>query len=617
MNRYIFRLLFVPFSFFLVSCGSTSDQIEGVKTEKVGVEKLEAREEIKTKLDVYDSMARATKFNVDDLKEYLATKVFDPRLEYAQADQVVASFVKGGEADRLPIYDSLRGLDFSVTFAAANAEVMQKQKNADVLFHKSAQSLALNAIKYHERVIYINKKTKEIGKTVDQLQKKIASLNEKFDNDGKLSPEETEHKKNLEVIAYKFIDLNKTFLAEKEEYAKLIKAAPQDKLKLEGKQFYEVSNLDKSLTIDVFQKGAINSRAEFFDIYANEKKYSFADVETIVVEKYPDAQTLMINGYGVGDERYLKALEKRANSISHDLVKDTLDYRFNSSKRGAKEVYASFSDNLAIAIFTQIELAYNVVVTTDVSVSDMEKEMKLAKDNLHKLEKGKQNNEIELRVYNEKRDIIEMGYKLSKMKSERAAAIRALYFYSGLDIFSKELLEKPVKDVAKDLKVAFNTDVVSTLSKVKKNRDNKDEVVLGTNEWAKKEGWLETLVAGEKETTGELPPPPPTSNVPMLDLSKFSNAPSIDKPVATEYYDESHNDRTMIQLGAYTDVENANAHWAKVFEKYPEIRKFSPQIEEVSSGGSVLNRLVVKSPQGGLVNICNAMKSDGMDCILR
>ncbi|MDD4555913.1 MAG: hypothetical protein PHE89_01105 [Alphaproteobacteria bacterium] len=610
MKNVFFRLLIVFSSFVAVSCSSNSEQIDGVKTEQVGVEKLQTVEEVKTKLDAYDSMARAVKYNVDDLNQYLSGKVYDPRLEFVTPNQIIEGLKKGEDKDRLGLYESLRVLDFSVTFAGANAAVIQKNKNSEILFHKSSQSLALNAIKYHERIIYINKKTKEIRKNIAQIQKKVGLLNEKFEQNGFLSQEETEYKKNLEVTAYKFGELNKSFMAEREEYKKLIKAAPEDKIRVEGRQFYEVTGFDKTLTIDIFQKGAINSREEFIDIYSNEKKYAFADVEAISIEKYPDVQTLVLNGYSIGDELYLKALEKRADLIAYNLVKDTLDYRFNSSKRSMKTVVSSFSDNLAIAVFTQIELAYNIIAYNDLAITSLEEDLKATQATLHKLQKEKDTMENELKVYEKRLEVIEMGYQLYKLKADRAAAVRAIYFYAGFEPFNRDLLAKPVKEISKDLKVSFNADVVSSLSRVKVS---KEEVVLKENDWAKKDGWLEQLVDGKTSEAGTLPPPPP----PLLDLSKMNNKPSIDSAVSPEFYNESHNDRKLMQLGAYADAANATAHWEKVYELYPEIKAYSPKTEEVTVSGRTLYRLVVEAPQGNLVDLCNMMRADGLECILR
>lgn len=610
MKKLVVNLLFIfSISGVIAACGS-SQEVKSVETKPVDTEALEdLREDIKGKLGVYDSMARATKYNVHSLYQAMDKNVSETKLDNMQATQIVNE-VKSLSESKHELYASMRALDFAVIYADAIVRGGNPEKREELLYKKSAESLALAAIKYHKDVLFVHKKNREIARIISREQKNVADINQKFEKTGRLPEEDVEYLKSLEVLIQKFADLNARLAVEVEDYIKLIKAKEKDKINLEGKMFYEIDDFDKSLTIDLFQRNAVLKNDDFISIINPNKNYSFSNVESISTKRFPDVERLIINGYNIDDDIYRKSLRKRSDTVAADLIRDAKDYKLKTNEEEKRKAGLLVAESLAIAIFTQIEMAYNIVHLNDLKIEEISEEIKASKEVLKNLEKSKKDDrEKHIELLKTKLSILENEHKLSKLKADRAVAIRALYFYSGFDMLDtgfdsledSKLLDKPVDDISKGLKAAFNKDAVLMLAQIKEVK----KISEPERGWARKDNWLENLVEGENA-------------VRVVETQKpVPNIPYVSDSFGGDFYSNSHNDRKYMQLGAYINIENLNNDWEFLYNKYPELRGHIPEASSVMVNGVEMHRLVVRSEEGGFVDICNRIRQDGRACILR
>lgn len=72
-----------------------------------------------------------------------------------------------------------------------------------------------------------------------------------------------------------------------------------------------------------------------------------------------------------------------------------------------------------------------------------------------------------------------------------------------------------------------------------------------------------------------------------------------------------------MQLGSYRQRQNADIEWQMLQQLYPDFINMKPEIENSVSGGKNLYRLILKSENGGFLEICNKLRADKIECILR
>ena len=120
------------------------------------------------------------------------------------------------------------------------------------------------------------------------------------------------------------------------------------------------------------------------------------------------------------------------------------------------------------------------------------------------------------------------------------------------------------------------------------------------NTWAKQDNWLEILIdqGGKKE--------PQAITLPLKPAGNFD-----------AYEDPVYDKMPVMQLGAYRQKENADIEWQMLKEIYPEFSNVKPKIESSMQNGKMMYRLIVKSKNGGWQNICNKLRADKVECILR
>lgn len=575
----------------LSACSSTSD----TKNSQPVIDKMDLSvkpEKIAGKTDVYDSMARSVKYNINVTYPALKEKVFFKQNENPR--QFVNDILKMKNPAQNPMYDSLRALDFSIAYAMANLS-NNEAFISENLKAKAAQALALAAIKAHKDALLASKKIKEIDRQIRRLQSDIKILNDKQSRIGMLNSEDEAYKKGLEVVVYKLSEVKKILEENLIDYRQLVKT-DEKKIDLEGRNFYELDNLDAKLTVNEFRKTAFNYRPEFSIQKELNKKYSYEKISQILRQEYPQVESLEINGYDAEKPVYIKELKQRADFQANYLVDKVWQYK-NAPNESAKNLLKLQAfEEMAAAIMTQNEVAYNIVMRADIDYQEISKQIDALKKNIAQAAKKRnQTSTQKVDVLEQKIALLNMEIQASQILAEKAVAIRAMYFYAGFNPFNDKLYNGKIKDISSNLKVGFNKDAVEMLSLAQVPQT---PVLVEDNNWAKKDNWLEELLEAKPKMDKNIVLPQPQGDF---------------EPYKGVEFDK----RTIMQLGSYRYKENADLDWKMLKELYPDLRNYNPVVEKAEVRGKPMYRLIIQQKNGGFMEICNKLRADKVGCLLR
>lgn len=547
------------------------------------------------KLNVYTSMARAVKYNVDVTDKNIHKKIFSSETDANPKEEIRRAMnVKTGGENQL--YDAVRVLDFAVVYAISNLSENKVYVDNNI-YAKSAQQLAMAAIKGHKDALFSIRKIKEIDRLTAKENKELKRLNDKLSRNGMLSSEDLELKKGIEVALYKLGQLKAYLQSGIEAYGSLVKVE-REKMQPEGRHFYELEDFDKRNALATFQHAAVNNRSEFNVMRDEGYRYSEKEVMQNAIRLYPEIETLEINGYEVKDALYVDSLQMRAGKIADHLVDTVSAYKKAEKPEDKMRLKAAAYEELGVAVLAQAELDYNIVRMADLDYVAAEEKIHAQRRELKELERRRNLSGAEkVELLNRQIAFMETELRLSQIEAERAVALRGLYFHSGLNPFNKKLMQAKVSGIEESLKVSFNKDMIEMLARAdvkQKAQEHPD------NQWSKGDDWLEKLVDGQPEKKNT------PINVPQKPAGDFD-----------PYVGERYNKLKTMQLGSYRERKNADIEWSMLRELYPEFTAYKPRVESALLKGKKIYRLVIKSENGGFMEMCNKLRSDRIECILR
>ncbi len=578
-------------------CSSAETDNIGNKVEVEELVFAQSPEPVRSKLDVYASMARGVKYNVDIAAQEMNKKLFAQNQNMSPQDIIQNMMnVKSGRDN--PLYDSLRALDYAVIYATVNLSGNRSYIDNSI-FVKVSQNLALASIKTHKDALFASKQLKEIARLTDKEQKKLNDIVKKEERTGRLTPAELSYKKGLEVALLKLKEMYEAQAFAMAEYAYLIKAEAKN-LKLEGRTFYELDDLDRKLTVQAFQRSAFSNRSEFDIAREMGRSYRFREVEYNLLKKYPEVERLNINGYNVEDKVYAENLEKRAYTLALGLVKKTEAYK-KAKEADRDRLRTAAFDELGIAVFTQVEVAYNLVRLSETDYAVVSEQAKDLKKDIKQRERGRLSMDGEINLLNDKIKLLTLENEQSQIAAEKALALRALYFYAGFSPFTRVLLKNEIKDIVVSLRAAFNKDMVEMLAAVPAEEAYDEKI---SNGWAKKENWLEDLMENR-------------NTVPVAQSVAVSRPVVYDEDIFAPYTDPAYDRKKIMQLGSYVERANADLEWKMLQELYPELKAKKPEVIRTRINGQIFYRLVLHSESGGFMALCNKLRGDRVQCLLR
>ena len=542
-------------------------------------------EAVSGKINVYNAMARAAKYNADVSAQNIMKKIYDEQNPKEIAEGILYS---GVDADKL--YNAAKAMDFADIYAMSVLTDNQKYiENA--LYAKSAQNLSIEAIRLHREEIFADKQISQIDRILKQQGKILKKLNDRMDKSGDLTESEIEYRKDLEVSLNNLDEIKKQLQLVGSEYKQLI-ATSEKNPELEGKRFYELDDFDKRYTVDVFQDTAMANRREF--ALAKEKLGGFnaAKARRQAFVDYPPVARLDINGLEIEDNRYEAELFNKAKRVTLNLLAAVEEYKAKPSKEVLKQ---KVFDELAALVMTQVELAYRLVEKASFEydanrykADEVGKTVKMLskKRNLPNYEK--------IDLLKKQVEEIALEQKSIQILAERAAALRNLYYLAGLSPFDKNMLKGRVKDIEQTLKQAFNRDLIAMVSAVQENPKWDD----GGNAWAHKDNWLEELIEA------------PANKSATVSKTAKQNKSIQQKAVVKE-------GKTAIQFGAYREMDNAISVKKLIQENVPALSGYEFFIDTAVVDGVIYHRLSVKPEVGKLQFLCDEAVASGFDCILK
>ena len=543
-------------------------------------------EPVDGKLDVYTTMARASKYNVDVATQSLKKKIYNqnPNLN---PQEMIENIISSDINDQSRLFAASRVLEYATIYAVASLE-NNSQFMDNYLYEKSAQHLASAAIRVHQDAWFASRKSKEVARLIRSEKKKSDELKKKYDRKGSLNSEELEYKKNLDVALMKFGEFQQAFAMNMSEYEQITKVLPKE-IKLEGRRFYELEDFDKDYTIEVFQEAAVRNRKEFALAKDKVKNYGIIELWHRVLRDYPLVKRLDVNGLKVENDVYERALYDKVIAIAEKLLQDIRDFRLAKSGSDAqKTMQRVVFDDLAAAILTQVEVSYRLVEQANADYEANEREIAKIQKLVHKFGKSyRLTTDEKAELLNNKIMLVVLEQKSAQIKAERAMALRNLYFNAGLSPFSKTLLRGNIKDITLSLREAFNHDLVEMLSTV--SMQMKEQPLLEQSGWAQGENWLEEV---------------------MKENKNYRIKPN--RKAKTE-----KDNAKSLQFGAYENRDSAVEDWTVLGSKFPSLQKYQPQIEEAWVNGKKWYRLRIYDTSVSLLTICKEVRENGFECLLQ
>ena len=128
-------------------------------------------EALPSKVNVYNAMARAAKYNADVSAQNMLKKIYDEENPKKIAEGILYS---GVDADKL--YNAAKAMDFADIYAMSVLTDNQKYIE-NTLYAKSAQNLSVAAIKLHREEIFADKQIGQIDRLMKQQGKILKNLN--------------------------------------------------------------------------------------------------------------------------------------------------------------------------------------------------------------------------------------------------------------------------------------------------------------------------------------------------------------------------------------------------------------------------------------------------------
>ncbi len=534
-------------------------------------------------VNVYNAMARAAKYNADVSAQNTLKKMYNGDEDPKKIVENMLFAQKSGDK----LLKAVKAMDFADLYAMSILTNNQKYIE-DTLYAKSAQNLSVEAIRLHREEIFAANKIKEIDRIMNRYGKILKDLNARMEKNASLTADEINYRKNLEVALNRLAEVKNQLVFVRQEYISLIKAKEKE-IRLEGKRFYELEDFDKRYTPDIFQDSAISNRREFSLAKEELGSFNAAKARRQAFVDYPLVARLDINGLKIEDSRYENELFNKAQKVSFNVLSVAEEYKNKPSNERLKQ---KVFDELAALVITQVEVLYRLVEkatfeyeANQYKIDAVKKEVKVMR------QKSLSNYYEKIDLLNKEIELISLEAEEAKLLAERGAYLRNLYYMAGLTPFDKNILKGKIRDIETVLKQAFNKDLIVMLSAVKDNPKWDD----GGNSWAHKDNWLEELLKDESKNKNSKKSP------------KTSTVKTVKK--------ESHH--TMMQFGAFTNVDNATAEQILIKNAVPSLNGYEMYIEQANVGGNLYHRLLMKADVEKLQKLCNDVIDAGFSCILK
>lgn len=624
-------------------------------------------------VDVYDGMARAVKYNTLKLSEDMRQKIYTDNPNLSPKDIIlnVLNSPDNGNA----LYNGVRALDYAILYAGAYLAETPEQASL-LIMQKSAQSLAVAAVKTHGDILASEKIIRKINNLIKTEKTKLAALNAKYNLSGKLSDEEMSYKASLEAALVQLPELRENLVSEVVTYRQLIKD-DNDKLKLDGRKFFELNELDKKMSPEVYQMAAMRKRPEFESPEARIRDYDFAAIDRYIAYNYDADKSLDINGFEQNQTVYIEALEKQAEKAANGLIDAIAAYRKSQNSDEAFRLKEKIYDELVSSIFVQINLMFHVVKVNTLDLDKTNREYANLKKEISRLKSRNLSYADKETLLDKQVMLLKLEILRERIKAERSSAIASLYFYAGYNPFGCSFFAEAPSVLADKFKQGFTSDRVILLNQAYEDAQKNQEKTLqeknSHESWAKGDNWLEDVVEGETfsedekrwmadESTRVNEPAKMFAQVQDVDDGAIEKAsfevlePKVEDAISVStkekvesstnkktkvsdlilrkkdsmekiqshpkdryapYVGDEPNRRKVLQLGAYIYPKNYDYDWNRLRSTYPQLKAFEPMQQKAQVHGKMFHRLLIYSEKANLRDLCNYLRKNHEDCFLR
>ena len=542
-------------------------------------------EQPKGRLSVETSVARALKYNQNNIKSLI-----EPKFLGDEARQnAFTNLRKLREGQNPGLSVSLKELDFAILYTAANN--MQHPDKIDMLFNQAtAQNLTLGTLKAHKSALYGHKKTFEIQRKIRQYKKQLETFAKKQQKE-QLSEDDLAYKNKLEDAVDSLNQMIQAFAQNNSDFQQLVKVDAKH-IELEGAGFYDKISLPPQSSATPYLEKAFDNRFELMDF----PTYSLEEIDKKITDQYPD-NSAEVKGFYIQDKAYQQNLSARADAQASVLLQTMLDYQ-KAGRSKKNTIRPKLSEELHKAIYLQVETAYQLACRASADYEIQRVNIKEIQQNIHKLEKvSRPSLKQKLDLLQARLDLLTNENLADQILAEKAMTLIALQFYSGQIFVTPEFFQKSISEMSNALNKAFKAKLSSNKSAQQTSsiREKNDTDVLknNKNDWAHKENWLEDLMAEKTQKSSQ----------------KLMSKP---RETSTDY-----NAKKTLQLGAFLDKQAAADYWFKISKEFSDLQKYQPLYQQTTVAGIPLYRLIVSSPQGGFKNLCILLRRNNYECILR
>lgn len=607
MTKRLFYGCLIIIIAFLGACSSAKKNLGSYLQTNELVFTGEA-EALPSRITPYTSMARAAKYNADVAVKNIAEKIYNEDNDPVAV--VKGIFATNTQSDKL--YSALQAMDFADIYAM-NILTDNQRYIENNLYAKSAQNLSSAAIKLHRREIFSESVLGDINRLSSQQEKILQSLIKKDEQEGYLTEPEINYRKGLELALDRLEKLKSEILFDRSEYMKLIHSADKG-IKLEGKRFYELDNWDKKYTFDLFADAAVGSRREFTLAKEQLGAFNAAKARRKAYVDYPPIARLDINGLTIDDNRYEQALFDKAENVTMNLMEALQNYQ---SSYGNESLLQKAFDELCALVITQVEVDYRLMEKASFAYENNLYQISELKKQINVLEKKKSLSDYEkVDLLNMKVKQLSMEYDGAQLLAVHAAALRNLYYYTGLSPFDKNMLKEPIKEIEIVLKKSFNQDIVAMLAEAQKQEKWDD----GGNAWAHQDNWLEKII-DDQDVGVSAPKSVAVKDNTVKDRNQAQPIVTASSSTSDSYKNKSavteSTGKSIIQLGAYSDLDNAYDDQKEIIAALPELGAYDIYIENAVVNNVSYHRLMFKPEQEKLLDLCNKIINSGYECMLR
>ncbi|MFI3241370.1 MAG: hypothetical protein R3Y43_02250 [Alphaproteobacteria bacterium] len=394
--------------------------------------------------EIYNSMARAVKYNLDRLLEEHEIKITEINTTEEE--------IKTPQQQITILTEIENPTDIYQIYKALDAAILIKENTQNANIQHITQNLILAGINSYNKASFAKNKSVDLSRSETYYERRLDKLLSKEKGLVDTSKEEELEKQEIEVFLFNSKEMQELYQTNLTEFNQLEKA-DYTNVKFGSKKYFELKTFQNNLKLENFEELALKNKV------IDNLKYE----RNLLVQNFPNAYRLHMS-----DDTY-------KNTYLHQQV-------LNQGNEVALRVLDG-SISVQTAKLLRIRLAFYIAKITKFEYFNT----------LEQYKKSTQDKSIKNRA-----NIIKLEYALNNALSNYALSVQNLYFSADpIDLPLTEI-NRAVDIVAKKIKTYTNQNLASILATQEypqKNTSYKIPNVNAEKQWAPRgENWLEEVV---------------------------------------------------------------------------------------------------------------------------